>query len=169
MTRTVSEYGGHPPRASSRRGSVSFRSSVLGLAVFLGGCTTPSWLCWFPAGPGQVSIEAAEDANRHRAVALDIVFVSNAQAAAQVAGLTAREWFARREQLRRDWREALTIHSWEVTPGQRVPEARLSPPCNLVRSLAFADYATPGEHRAQLGTAARLQVALGASGFGVSP
>ena len=145
------------------------QAAFLLLATLLGGCSTPAWLCWLPPGPSRITIEVEDDANQDRALALDLVFITDVQAAAAVKDLTARDWFLRRTQLQRDWRDALTIRSWEVTPGQRVSAARVSPPCNLSRVLVFADYALPGDHRAQLGTASQVSITLGVRDFTVTP
>ncbi len=53
------------------------------------------------------------------------------------------------------------MRSWELAPGQLVEKADTDPPCNLVRSYVFADYAAQGDHRAVLGNVSSVVVTLG--------
>lgn len=143
-------------------------SRVAALSI-LAGCSTPSWLCLAPSGPSQMTIIAEPDANRMSAVAVDLLFISDPLAAQQIAPLTAQDYFNRRAQLERDFPSGLVIRSWEVTPGQILRDVAVHPNCNRVRTLLFARYATPGDHRQSLGNASSLEVSLKREDFTVSP
>lgn len=138
-------------------------------APLLAGCATPSWLCALPAGPNQVTLVAAPDANDDSAVAVDLVFLSDKLAAQQVAGLSAAEYFARRLQLERDFAAGMTVRTWEIAPGQIVRNAPTGAGCNRVQTLLFARYPTPGEHRQTLAGTSAITVTLKAQDFAVSP
>jgi hypothetical protein len=139
--------------------SVAWLTAVIPLAA----CSTPSWLCWFPGGVKNITLIAEPDTNGDRAIAVDLVFVTQDLPAKEIAKLNARDYFARRAQLLLDFPEAMQIRSWELAPGQLVRQADTHPPCNLVGTYIFAGYATQGEHRAAVGNVSSLLVRLGAS------
>ena len=112
---------------------------------------------------------ADPDANRSSAVAVDLLFISDPLAAQQIAPLKAEEYFNRRAQLERDFPSGLVIRSWEITPGQILRDVAVHPDCNRVRTLLFARYNTPGDHRQSLGGASSLVVSLKREDFTVSP
>ncbi|MFM2065548.1 MAG: hypothetical protein RLZZ584_457 [Pseudomonadota bacterium] len=95
-------------------------------------------------------LAAEPDANRNSPVALDIVFVNDMATLERLAALSAARWFATRDELQRLFPDVLKVHRYELVPRQilRVAAAELAAPA--VGVLLFADYATPGEHRARL-------------------
>ena len=143
--------------------------AVLTVVIPLAACSTPSWLCYFPGGVKKVTLVTAPDTNSDRAIAVDLVYATGTLAAQQIGKLSAREFFSRRTQLLRDYPDSVTIRSWEVAPGQLVKNAETKPPCNLVASYLFADYATPGDHRVTLGEVHTVEVTLGAADLSVGP
>ena len=77
-------------------------------AVLLAGCSTPSWLCYFPSGVKKLTLVTAPDTNSDRAIAVDLVFATEDLAAQEIGKLNARDYFSRRAQLvaifrRRSW------------------------------------------------------------------
>jgi len=144
-------------------------ATALALPAMLWGCATPSWMCVAPPGPSSVTLIAASDANDDTAVSVDLVFIDDELAAQALSALSAEEYFTRREQLRRDFGDGVRTYSWGLAPGQIVRDAPLRATCNRARTLLFARYATPGEHRQVLGPAAAIVVALGARDFSVEP
>jgi type VI secretion system protein len=135
----------------------------------LGGCATPSWLCLAPPGPSTVTLVSEPNANGNAAVAVDLVFITDALAAQQIAPLSAQDYFARRSQLERDFGAGVQVHSWELAPNQIARDSPVHPTCNRVQTLLFARYATPGDHRQVLGGSSAIVVSLGADDFTVSP
>ncbi|WP_296948007.1 hypothetical protein [uncultured Massilia sp.] len=136
---------------------------ALGAAAVLAGCKTVSGavdgarsmvgLGPKPATPDWKSLvlRADEDANANSAVALDIVFVRDVAALDALAAMPAAKWFASRADLKRSFPDALTVLSFELVPGQtvRVPGTAWQDASGW-GVLAFAGYASPGEHRARL-------------------
>jgi type VI secretion system protein len=135
---------------------------------FLGGCSTPGWLCLAPPGPSSATIIADPDANNTSAIAVDVLFISDTLAAQQISVLTATDYFARRTQLQRDFPGGLLIRSRELAPGQIARDVPLNPNCNRVRTLLFARYLTPGDHRQSVANVSRILVSLGRDDFTVS-
>ena len=87
-----------------------------------------------------------------------------------MSALTASRYFATRDDLLRTYPDALTLLSVEITPGQliRIERKRFGAE-RAWAALAFANYATPGEHRIRValdGNACLLQ--LNAQEFVVS-
>ena len=124
--------------------------------------------CIFPARNARVSLDVsvAADANARTPIPVDLVFVWDEALTAQIAGLTARDWFAAKPQFRRDDpnAEALTICEWEWVPGQDVPDINVMMPAAARRWIQavflFADYRTVGPHRFRIapGTVAALDL-----------
>jgi type VI secretion system protein len=112
---------------------------------------------------------ADADANLNSAVALDLVFVRDVATLEKLQALPAARWFATRADLQRSFPEALTVRSWELVPRQsvRLSERELGSP-RVAGVLLFADYRTPGDHRALLPELrSGALVKLGARGFTV--
>lgn len=144
--------GEFPDRADPRRRALL----ALGLAGLLAGCKTISSAVGLgpkPVTPDwkSLALRADEDANANSAVALDIVFVRDTALLDALTAMPAAKWFAGRADMQRSFPEALTVLSFELVPGQTIKV-----PDKLWRRaagwgvLAFAGYASPGEHRARL-------------------
>jgi type VI secretion system protein len=142
---------------------------LLSAAPLLAACSTPSWLCLAPPGPSTVTLVAAPNANNNAAIAVDLVLISDDLAAQQIAPLSAQDYFARRAQLMRDYGAGLQVRSWELAPGQIARDMPARPVCNRVKTLLFARYAAPGDHRQVLGTSNAIVVSLNADDFTVAP
>ncbi len=128
----------------------------------LGGCAVPQALCFRPDAVRSVDLRAASDANGDRPVAVDLVFASDEAAADALAGLSAREYFARRDQLLADHPDGIRVNSWELVPGQHVAGAGTAASCGTAATYLFADYASPGAHRLRLTQTGEIAVLLGA-------
>ena len=111
-----------------------------------------------------LAVNVAADANDNRPVPVDLVFVWDKKKAAQFGELTAKDWFARKAQLRRDDPDskAFAVREWEWVPGQAVPAIDVSVPTSALRWVravyVFANYRAEGPHRLRVtpGTAATL-------------
>lgn len=139
--------------------------AVLGAAISLTACATPSWLCYFPDGVKKVTIITSPDTNADRAIAVDLVFVTQDLSAQEIGKLSAHQYFVRRRQLLLDFPQTMQIRSWELAPGQLVKNAETSPPCNLVQTYVFAGYGGEGDHRATLSGASSVVLTLGPDDF----
>ena len=131
------------------------------MVCLLAGCSTPSWLCYFPGGVKHLTLVTQPDTNMDRAIAVDLVFITQDLPAQEIGKLGARDYFIRRAQLLRDYPGAMMVRSWELAPEQLVLKADADPPCNLVQTYLFADYATQGDHRATLDGAKAVEITLG--------
>ena len=91
-------------------------------------------------------------ANHNAPVAVDLVAVSDPGLLQKLGRLSAWEWFDRRKQLQQDDPFHIRVWSWEIVPGANpapfeIPDAAR----DSLGILLFADYQTPGLHRARIG------------------
>lgn len=98
-----------------------------------------------------VTLDVALRANDDSPIAVDFVAVNDADLLLKLSGLTAKQWFATREQVQRDHRQYLYVWGLELVPGTLIE----SPTFPLdgkpsVGLLVFADYQYPGAHRLRL-------------------
>ncbi|MFN8720042.1 MAG: hypothetical protein ACK5YI_04385 [Rhodospirillales bacterium] len=142
--------------------------------LFLNGClaavATYAWLYTDEVRVQTVALNVAERANENSPVAVDMVFLSKRLPLLdEVQKMTAADWFAKRAQLVRDFRDDIEVVSWEVVPGQILPAE--SVPTVRVRSAAFvfAGYRAPGAHRYRVGSERTLLLSLGANELTVTP
>ena len=109
----------------------------------------------------RVKINAAQGVNQNSPVALDVLLIYDENLLKELQKLTAKEWFEKRVQMSRDNPKGVAFDSWEweVAPGQDVSPKTLYvpvktmliyPKAKIKAGLIFANYATPGPHRASL-------------------
>jgi type VI secretion system protein len=156
-------------REAERVARLAILLASFAAALPLGGCATPSWLCWFPSGVKNVTLVTTPATNGDQAIAVDLVFVTQALAAQQIGTLSARDYFIRRAQILRDFPQTVEVRSWELAPGQLVQNAAAKPPCNLVQTFVFADFASKGDHRATIAGGGSVEIALGPDELSIEP
>jgi len=115
-------------------------------ANFFSGPPAPSFLDW-----KAITLVAAQDVNQNSPLALDLVFVRDFAALEKLLTMPAAKWFSSKEELLKTYPNALSIKSWELVPQQvlQLSEEELGSP-RVAGMVLFADYFTPGDHRAQL-------------------
>ena len=130
-------------------------------ACGLGGLGAPSFTL------DSVTVVAEPGANRNRPVAVDLVLIKDSGALDQIATLSAGDWFQRKPQFLRDFPRGLAIVSWEPVPALSLPERVLSDDeiDGAMAGIVFADFVTPGDHRARLESAGALRLRLMADDF----
>lgn len=136
----------------------ALRCAALSTACLLAGCgmfggpkaVKPDWK--------SLRVVTAVDANNNSPLAIDLVLVTDRALVDGVSALTAAQYFAARDDLRRSQPDAFLVQSLELAPGQTF---EVDPkPFRAAKgwaALMFANYGTPGAHRY------RLQ--LGSSGY----
>lgn len=100
-------------------------------------------------GKLQLAVSVSADANQNHPVATDLVFVYDEKLMEELIKLSAKEWFEKRDQIKRDHVEGkgLDVWAWEWTPGQEIPVQELPLNARTEAALIFADYLSPGAHR----------------------
>lgn len=93
----------------------------------------------------------APDANNNSPLAIDVVLITERALVDGVSALTAAQYFAARDDMRRSQPGALVVQSLELVPGQSF---EIDPkPFRAKKgwaALMFANYGTPGAHRYRL-------------------
>ncbi len=98
-----------------------------------------------------LTLDVAPKANDDTPIAVDFIAVNDPDLLKQLSGITARQWFADREQYQRDYRQLITVWGLELVPGQFIDKQPF--PLGGKRAsglLVFASYNTPGAHRLRL-------------------
>jgi type VI secretion system protein len=110
-------------------------------------------------------------ANHNSPVPVAVVAVRDQKLLEKVLEMNAQQWFARRDQLRRDYPggDAFEEWEWEFVPGQTPPMAVIEVDGRALAAVIFANYRTPGDHRVRIGTQRRLRVDLGQDDISVRP
>jgi type VI secretion system protein len=124
-----------------------------------------------------VKIAIVAEANGNNPIAVDVVRVANKDLAKEISKLTAADWFQKRDQYLRDYAKpgVLSVDSQEWVPGQPVPALKLPEPLSLPipmisktpTMLVFANYFSPGPHRATLQPNKIITIQLGADDLSV--
>ena len=98
-----------------------------------------------------VKVQVAALANQNSPVAVDVLFVYDRDLLNTVLQMSANDWFAKREQLARDYpqQSGFTVWSWEWVPGQTVQPQALPLQPKARAGVIFARYRFSGEHRAR--------------------
>ena len=133
-------------------------------ANLFSGTPGPSFLDW-----KALTLVAAPDVNQNSPLALDLVFVRDQATLEKLRSLPAAKWFSSKNELMKTYPNAITLRSWELVPQQvlQLSEEALGSP-RVACMLLYANYLSPGEHRAQLPLAREaFLVELGAQGFNV--
>jgi type VI secretion system protein len=133
-------------------------------ANLFSGTPGPSFLDW-----KAITLVAAPYANQNSPLAVDLVFVRDAATLEKLLTLPAAKWFASKEELLKTYPNTMTIKSWELVPQQvlQLSEEALGSP-RVAGMVLFADYLSPGDHRAQLPLARdAFLVELGVRSFSV--
>ncbi|HLJ65383.1 MAG TPA: hypothetical protein VKT70_14810 [Stellaceae bacterium] len=117
-----------------------------------------------------IEFDVAPRANQDNPIAVDIVYVFNPQLAAELGGMTAHDWFLHRDQTRQAFPTDFDLKSFEFVPGQKGPVDEVpSRARTAVAAFVFADYASPGTHRARIDGLERILLRLGDTDFLVMP
>ena len=114
---------------------------------------------------GQLPIEVtiSPDANEDSALAVELIVAYDQKVVDELLKMPARKWFDGREQFLRDHPEKIDSWKWEWTPGQAVAPLELSYGIGAKQVVLYADYLTPGEHRAAIDPQKPFRLVLGQS------
>lgn len=114
-------------------------------------------------------VEISESANQNNPVAIDLVLVSDKKLLDELKKLSAKEWFEKRNQYQLDYPKELELgtHRWEWVPGQVVKIAPVTVKFEITGGIIFANYFTPGAHRALINPRKNILIKLGEEDFTV--
>lgn len=99
----------------------------------------------------EVSLSMDADANENGALSIDLVLVYKKELLDALMQMSAADYYASAQQIRRDFPGMVDVWHWELTPGQLVKDYPIRKKDHLVGGVVFADYVSPGDHRIRLG------------------
>lgn len=134
-------------------------------AMALISCRTPDLLCVAPSGLERLTIITEPGANGGLATEIDLVFVTDKKVYGTIEQMKARDYFAQREQMVRDFPKGFRIRSFGLEQTQRQIAYKTEPPCNLVGTLMFVNYNNDKPNRPRLGKAKAGTLVLGPDDF----
>ena len=142
--------------------------SLLGLLLFGGvSCGLPTRVRSMFGGELPLSVAVAPEANRNSPIAVELVIAYDGKALDELLKMPAGDWFRKREQFLRDHPGGVDTWKWEWIPGQKVEDVELSYRVGAKGGVLFADYATPGEHRARINPHQPARLVFDATDFTV--
>ena len=114
-------------------------------------------------------MSVSSQVNHNTPVAVDIVLVPDKGLLGELMKMPASDWFAKREQIRRDHPRGtgFDVRSWEWVPGQVVEPIPLSIDGRVQGGVVFVNYFTPGAHRAVIPLCKDIVINLGVEDFSV--
>ena len=148
---------------------LSLLSAVL---LTASGCLHSGWLDRFFGGKLRMQVSISQDLNARSPVAVELIVAYDKGVLAMLESMTAEQWFAQRQQLLQRFtqqQDLMDAWAWEWVPGQVVPEQVRRYRIGARGGGIFANYSSPGDHRASLSPFHPLLLSLGAGSFEVVP
>jgi type VI secretion system protein len=133
---------------SIRLGAVALALALQVLALATTGCGLIAKTRRLTGGRLPVQIALSDQLNQNSPVAVDLVVVYDKKFLARLEELSARDWFEKRDQFLRDYPDAFESWLWEWTPDQEAQSRELDVKIGAKGGVVFADYFSPGQHRA---------------------
>ena len=111
-----------------------------------------------------MKVNVSPQANNNNPVALDLVLIKDKKLLKELMKISAKEWFEKRDQYHLDYPKetGLSFGSWEWVPGQVVKLGPMPLKSKFAGGIIFANYFSPGEHRALIDPRKPFVVNLGA-------
>ena len=164
----------HRPPSTAARASRRAARAAAALALALvgagvAGCGMVARSRSLFGGNLPVIVTVSPEVNQNSPVAVEFVVVYKKPLLEKLLAMPASDWFARREQLLRDFPDDVEAWAWEWVPGQDVGRLELDFRVGAKGGVIFADYFAPGDHRATFEPHAAIRVSLEDNGFTVGP
>jgi type VI secretion system protein len=118
-----------------------------------------------------LEFSVAPRSNQNSPVPLSLVAVSDPKLLEKMEQMTAKQWYAQRSQLRRDYpgKDAFTEWEWEYVPNQIPPPVVVEIDGRAIAAFLFANYSAPGDHRFRIGPFRRLRIDVGVEDISIRP
>lgn len=116
------------------------------------------------------TVRLDELVNNNSPIAVDVLFIHDKKKLAELLRIPAKEWFRQKSQIKKDAQgdPGFTLWEWEWVPGQNVPVQHLPLQPQARAGLIFANYQTPGEHRARIAPHEDILLDLGRNDFSMT-
>lgn len=109
----------------------------------------------------EVQFTLEKNMNNNAPVKVHVLVVYDDGLLKQLKKMPAVDYFKQSEGIKKDYAGKLDVFVAEIVPGQKNDPLKIEPTnTNGLEALVFARYATPGAHRASVGTDRIVQVDL---------
>lgn len=96
----------------------------------------------------KVNFKVSKKVNSNAPVDAHLIIIYDDGVLGQVSAMTADQYFAAEDQLRKDHANDIDIVEWEIVPGQEMDSESISMSKAYGKgAFVFARYTTPGAHR----------------------
>ncbi len=136
---------------------------LIPLVLLASACGLPNRVRSMFGGQLPFQVTISPDANEDSPLAVELIVVYEDKIVDKLLEKKAREWFAGRDQFLRDYADDVDSWKWEWIPGQEVRPIELTYGIGAKRVVLFADYLTPGDHRATIDPQRPFRLVLGQS------
>ncbi len=142
---------------------------ALGFSLILNGCNVGARTMALFGGELNIQVQIDTNANKNQPFAVDLLIVNDDELLKELMKLPAADWFAKRDQFKRDYPRKTGFESWEWewTPGQRVDDQVLPIRVKAEAGLIFARYHTEGDHRARFDPLKNIRIEFKEDDFAV--
>jgi type VI secretion system protein len=115
-------------------------------------------------------VSIAAKVNSDNPLPVDVVWVYDEELLKELLKLSAKNWFEKKEQFKRDFPsdKAFEVWPWEWTPGQKVTVQKIPIKAKSKGGIIFANYLTDGDHRARVDPAEDFQINFSEESFSVT-
>jgi type VI secretion system protein len=151
----------------SRRGVALVLAAVL-LLPLVAGCGMPRRVRSMFGGELPIEVKVSPQVNHDTPVAVELVIAYDDKALDELLKVSKDTWFRNRGQLLRDYGGRVESWKWEWVPGQEVSPWAISYRIGAKGAVLYADYLTPGEHRARIDPHHPLRLVLGDMDFALA-
>lgn len=142
---------------------LSLQALLIPLVLLASSCGLPNRVRSMFGGQLPIQVSIAPDANEDSPLAVELIVVYEEKLIDKLMEKTARDWFLGREQFLRDYSEGVDSWKREWIPGQEVAPLEVAYGIGAKKVIIFADYLTPGEHRATRDPQRPFRLILGQS------
>jgi type VI secretion system protein len=136
---------------------------LIPLLLVTSSCGLPNRVRSMFGGQLPIQVSIAPEANENTPLAVELIVVYENKIVDKLLEKTARDWFKGREQFLRDYPDGVKSWKWEWVPGQEVQPIEIAYGVGAKQVVLFADYLTPGEHRAKIDPQRPFRLILGPS------
>lgn len=117
-----------------------------------------------------VYFEVDENLNNDAPVTVNIVIAHNEKLLTDLMTMTASQYFEKKAQIQRDNAKNLDIYHYDIIPGQVLGAQTIRPKKSTGKGiLIFARYASPGDHRQNVGPDRAITLQMGPKDFQIVP
>ena len=120
-------------------------------------------------GDLKMYVSIAPKINKDSPIPVDVVWVYDEELLKELLKLSAKVWFEKKEQFKRDFPsdQAFEVWPWEWTPGQKVSVQKIPIRAKSKGGIIFANYLKDGDHRARVDPAQDFQINFSEESFSI--